>query len=79
MGLERLTPLSLQLERASQERIEEKWKALEKREKKEAKKGGPDFVPAAERPEATFVASLVDNFVEVISHTITRLHIAVNL
>jgi hypothetical protein len=48
-----------------QERIDEKWKALEKRGKKEAKKGGEGYIPQEDRPEANFVASLVDEFVKV--------------
>lgn len=56
---------SVQLERKSQERVDEKWKALEKRGKKEAKKGGEGFVAPQLRPEATFVACLIDEFVKV--------------
>ena len=56
--------LLLQLERHAEERLDEKWRALEKRAKKEAKKEG--YVPPQERPEASFIASLVDEFVEVL-------------
>jgi len=51
-----------------QERIDEKWKALEKRGKKEEKKGGEGYIPQEDRPEAKFVASLVDEFVKVLIH-----------
>ena len=61
---EHCTLTDMQLERKSQERIDEKWKALEKRAKKEARKGGEGFVPPQKRPEATFVASLIDGFVK---------------
>ena len=57
--------LGMQLERHSQERIDKRWRALEKREKKEAKEAPETFIPVAQRPEATFIASFVDTFLEV--------------
>lgn len=55
----------VQLERKAQARIDEKWKALERKAKKEAKKLGDAFVPPQQRPEASFIAALVDQFVRV--------------
>lgn len=58
----------LQLERHFEPRLDEKWKSQEKKAKREAKKAaeaGTQFVPQQDRPEATFVASLVDLFLEV--------------
>ena len=62
--------LLLQLERHAEERLDEKWRALEKRAKKEAKKEG--YVPPQERPEASFIASLVEEFVEVSPPSLPR-------
>ena len=55
----------LQLERKSQARIDEKWRALDKKAKREAKKMGDTYVPPEQRPEAAFVASLIDEFIKV--------------
>ncbi len=55
----------MQVERSSQGRIDEKWRTLEKKAKREAKKMGESFVPPEQRPEAKFVASLIDEFVKV--------------
>ena len=58
----------VQLERHLNDSINKRWKRLLKNNKEEeekAKASGTDFVPQEQRPEAAFVASLVDEFVEV--------------
>ena len=59
----------MQVERHAQERIDEKWRRLEKRERKEAKDNAESFIPMADRPEATFIGALIDSFLEVHSDT----------
>ena len=64
----------MQLERSSHSRIDDKWKTLEKKAKREAKKVGEGFLPPEQRPESKFVASLIDEFVEVISSPTSSSH-----
>lgn len=72
---------ALQLERHTQERIDKRWRALEKKEKKEAKEAPDTFIPMAQRPEATFIANLIDTFLEVYTppRLIMPLYIMVDL
>jgi hypothetical protein len=55
----------LQLELQAIEGLQTYWKKLRKKEAKAAKDAGPDFVPIQQRPEVTFLPSLLSEFLEV--------------
>lgn len=61
-----MTPaIGLQLERFKNERINKYWKHMVKKEKKAAAAADASFVPPHQRIEATFVPSLLDDFLQV--------------
>jgi hypothetical protein len=57
--------MALQLELQVNESLQAYWKRLRKKEAKAAKDAGPDYVPIQERPEVTFLPSLLSEFLEV--------------
>ena len=69
-----LSPGRLQLELHAQPSLAKKWKALARKEAKAAKAaaaatgdgGGSSFVPAAERPEASFLPGVMDELLQTL-------------
>ena len=55
----------MQLELHEHEALARYWKQLGKREAKAAAVQGDSFVPPHQRPEATYLPTLVQNFLEV--------------
>ena len=54
-----------QLELQTHETLAKHWRHLAKREAKAVKEGAPGHVPAAQRPEATFLPALIADILRV--------------
>ena len=60
--------VSVQLELHRTPALAKRWRALERRQAKESKaaeSSGAVYTPLAQRPDATFLPSLLDEFLEV--------------